>query len=709
MKKQNFKFYCMMAGIFFTAWGCNRPNSKLDYPQARQDAVVDDYYGTMVPDPYRWMENDTTAEVAAWVEAENAVTQKHLAQIPFRNTLKKRFAELMTYERESAPGKKHGKYYYSHHDGVQNQSVLYVKDSLTALGEVLLDPNTLSEDGTVALASTAISKDGKYMAYSISRSGSDWQEIYVMDLNTRQLTQDHIMWCKFSAAQWSGNGFYYSAYDAPEEGKEFSNINEFHKIYYHTLGTPQSEDVLVYENRNFPKRFYSCSVSEDDRCLFVYESGANRGNRLFFKDLTNPDDDFRLIADNDAFSYSFFEAVGDTLYFITNEDAPMYKIVSTTIQQPEKIYWKDLINENKFVMNDCEMINGHIFVTYLQDASDHAYVYDLDGNRLHEVTLPTLGSVSFSGSMNDEEIFYTFSSYTYPATVYAYDLASNTSTLYSAPKVAFTPDDFEVKQVFFPSKDNTMIPMFLIHKKGLVLNGANPVMLYGYGGFNISMTPSFATTRLPFVEQGGVFAIVNLRGGGEYGDEWHVAGTKMQKQNVFDDFIAAAEFLIQEQYTSVGHIGIMGGSNGGLLVGAVVNQRPELYTVALPAVGVMDMLRYHKFTIGWNWASDYGTSEDNEEMFRYLLAYSPIHTVRNDGTKYPAIMVTTADHDDRVVPAHSFKYAATLQAANTGNAPKLIRIETKAGHGAGKPLSKQIEEWADMYAFAMYHLGMQWK
>lgn len=706
---KNVKFYCVMAGTLFSAFACNRQSTAITYPETHQDTVTDTYFGTKVPNPYRWMENDTTPEVEAWVKAENEITQQYLAKIPFRESLKQRFTELMTYERFSAPSKKHGKYYYSHHDGKQNQSVMYVKDSLNAEGELLLDPNTLSEDGTVALNSTAISKDGRYMAYAISRSGSDWQEIFVMDLQTRTLTPDHIMWCKFSAAQWCGNGFYYSAYDAPEEGKEYSNINEYHKIFYHTLGTPQSEDVLVYENRNYPKRFYSCRVSEDDRCLFVYESGANRGNRLFFKDLTKPASDFRLIADNDDYSYSFFEAVGDTLYFITNENAPMYKVVCTTINQPEKSNWKDLIHENEHVMNACKMMNGHIFVTYLQDASDHAYVYDLRGKRLHEVKLPTLGSVSFTGSKDEKEIFYTFSSYTYPATIYKYDLCTNTSTLYNAPKVAFTPEDFEVKQVFFSSKDSTMIPMFLIHKKGLVLNGNNPVMLYGYGGFNISLTPSFATTRLPFIEQGGVFAIVNLRGGGEYGEKWHVAGTKMQKQNVFDDFIAAAEYLIQEQYTSIGHIGIMGGSNGGLLVGAVVNQRPELYTVALPAVGVMDMLRYHKFTIGWNWASDYGTSEDSEEMFRYLFAYSPIHNIQNTGTPYPAIMVTTADHDDRVVPAHSFKYAATLQAANTGNAPKLIRIETKAGHGAGKPLSKQIEEWTDMYAFAMYHLGMTWK
>ena len=700
--------FLAMSGLLLTAVGCGT-SPKLSYPEARKDNVSDNYFGVEVADPYRWMENDTTAEVAAWVKAENQVTQQYLSRIPFREALKQRLTELMTYEQIGAPNKKHGKYYYFRHDGKQNQSVMYVKDSLNAEGEVLLDPNTFSTDGTVALAETSFSKDGRYLAYAISRSGSDWKEIYVMDLSTRELTNDHIEWCKFSGAQWRGNGFYYSAYDAPEAGKEFSNINEYHKIYYHTLGTPQSEDILVYENRNYPKRFYSCRVSDDERYLLIYESGANRGNRMFIHDLQNPSMGFKLIADDDTYDTSCFDLVDGYFYFVTNEGAPKYKIVKAPVEHPEKAYWQDVINEGQHVMKACQMIGGRLFVTYLEDASNHAYIYDLNGQRLQEVTLPTLGSVSFSGNNEEQEVFYTFSSYIYPSTIYRYDIESNQSELYTAPKVAFTPEDYVVEQKFFTSKDGTRVPMFLIHKKGLEKNSKNPIMLYGYGGFNISMTPSFGTTRLPFIEQGGVYAIVNLRGGGEYGDDWHVAGTQMQKQNVFDDFISAAEYLINEQYTSIGHIGIMGGSNGGLLVGAVVNQRPELYTVALPAVGVMDMLRYHKFTIGWNWASDYGTSEDSEEMFRYLLGYSPIHTIRNDGTPYPAILVTTADHDDRVVPAHSFKYAATLQASNTGNAPKLIRIETQAGHGAGKPLSKQIEEWSDMYAFAMYNLGMNWQ
>lgn len=696
-----------MTGLLLTVACGSSP--KLSYPDARTEDVSDLYFGTEVMDPYRWMENDTTAEVAAWVKAENEVTQQYLAKIPFKENLKQRLTDLVTYEKIGAPSKKHGKYYFFRQKGNQNQSVMYVKETLDGEAEVLLDPNTLSEDGTVALAGTSISNDGRYLAYAISRSGSDWREIYVMDLETRTLTDDHIMWCKFSGAQWCGNGFYYSAYDAPEEGKEFSNINEYHKIYYHTLGTPQTEDRLVYENRNYPKRFYSCSVSDDERYLFVYESGADHGDRMFFHDLKKPEDGFRLIAGDAAYMHGFMDVVDGFFYFITNEGTPYYKVVKTPVDKPEQEHWMDVVNEGKHVMNSCDIIGGRLFVTYLEDASDHAYVYDLNGNRLHEVKLPSLGSVSFSGNKEDKEIFYTFSSYIYPPTIYSYDMEQNASALYLAPNVDFVPEDYVVEQQFFTSKDGTKVPMFLIHKKDLERNGENPVMLYGYGGFNISLTPSFATTRLPFIEQGGIYAIVNLRGGGEYGDEWHLAGTQMQKQNVFDDFIGAAEYLIQEKYTGVGHIGIMGGSNGGLLVGAVVNQRPDLYTVALPAVGVMDMLRYHKFTIGWNWASDYGTSEDSEDMFRYLLAYSPLHTIRNDGTPYPAIMVTTADHDDRVVPAHSFKYAATLQACNTGDAPKLIRIETEAGHGAGKPLSKQIEEWTDMYAFAMYHLGMEWK
>jgi prolyl oligopeptidase len=572
---------------------------------------------------------------------------------------------------------------------------------------VLLDPNTLSDDGTVALTGISFSNNGKYMAYTISRSGSDWREIYVLDLSTRQLLDDHIRWAKFSGASWKGDGFFYSAYPAPVAGKEFSNVNENHTGFYHKLGEPQSKDVLAFQNPKEPKRFYSTDVSEDERVQFLFESGAERGNNLFLKDLTKQNASFLALTDDMEYSYYPIEVIGNTIYIFTNYQAPKYRIMTADIAAPKLSDWKELVPEVETVLSGAQVIGGRLILTYDQDASKHAYVFDLDGKQLHEITLPSLGSVGFSGDKDDKETFYSFTSFTYPATIFKYDIEANESELYLAPKVAFTPEDYVTEQVFFPSKDGTRIPMFLTYKKGLKKNRNNPVYLYGYGGFNASLTPGFSTGRLPFIENGGIYAQANLRGGGEYGEDWHQAGTKLNKQNVFDDFIAAAEYLIQEKYTCKEKIAIVGGSNGGLLVGAVVNQRPELFKVAVPQVGVMDMLRYHVFTIGWNWASDYGTSADSEEMFQYLYAYSPIHNIKNDGTRYPAIFVTTADHDDRVVPAHSFKYIATLQAADTGDAPKLIRIETKAGHGGGKPISKVIEETTDTYAFIMYNLGMR--
>ena len=693
-------------GLMSGLCGCNPASEKIQYPAATKQDVTDNYFGTVVADPYRWLEDDTTAVVANWVEAENKVTYAHLSKIPFRERLKQRLTELVDYEKISVPFKKHGKYYYYKNDGLQNQSVLYVKETLDSEPSTLLDPNLLSDDGTVALSGISFSNDGKYLAYTISRSGSDWIEIFVMELATKKLTSDHIVWAKFSGAQWLGNGFFYSRYDAPDEGKEFSNVNERHKIYYHQLGTNQTDDVLIYENRQYPKRFYSAWVDDDEKALFVFESGEGRGNDLFMKDLRKPNASFTRLTNNFDYEYRPVEVVGETVYFYTNYNAPKYRLMKTTLDKPELSYWTDVVAESEQTLNDVSFIGGKMILTYIQDASDHAFVYSTDGKMEHEVRLPTLGSVGFSGDKDDKETFYSFTSFTFPQTIYQYDLEKNQSKQYLAPQVRFNEEDFETKQVFYPSKDGTKIPMFITCKKGLSLNGTNPVLLYGYGGFNISLFPSFSAMRIPFLENGGIYVQANLRGGGEYGEEWHIAGTKLQKQNVFDDFIAAAEYLIQEGYTNPQKIGIAGGSNGGLLVGAVVNQRPELFGVALPAVGVMDMLRYHKFTIGWNWASDYGTSEDSKEMFEYLYGYSPLHNIKNDGTPYPAILITTADHDDRVVPAHSFKYAATLQAAYTGDAPKLIRIETKAGHGAGKPISKIIEENTDVYAFAMFHLGM---
>lgn len=677
----------------------------LSYPEAIKDNTVDTYFGTEVADPYRWLENDTSQATSAWVKAENDITNAYLARIPFRNKLKERLTQLTNYEKIGTPFKKNGKYYFYKNDGLQNQNVLYVKETLDGEAKVLLDPNKLSDDGTVALNGISFSKDGKYMAYAISRSGSDWIEIYVIDLATSELTDDHILWAKFSGASWQGNGFYYSAYDAPTNGKEYSNINENHKVYYHKIGDPQSKDQLIYQNPQYPKRFYSASTDEDEKILFIDESGAGSGNNLSLKDLTKTNSPLIPMTEDYNFIYMPIEVIGNTIYILTNYDAPKYRVMTADINSPNIRNWKELVPENESVLSGAQIIGGKLILTYDKDASNHAYVYALNGEQEHEITLPSLGSVGFSGNKDDKETFYTFTSFTFPGTIYKYDIDKNKSELYLSPKVDFNPEEFVTEQIFYTSKDGTKVPMFLTYKKGLKRDGNNPVFLYGYGGFNVSLNPYFSTMRLPFLENGGIYVQTNLRGGSEYAEEWHQAGIKMNKQNVFDDFISAAEYLISEKYTNKDKIAIVGGSNGGLLIGACVNQRPDLFKVAIPQVGVMDMLRYHKFTIGWNWASDYGTSEDSKEMFEYLYAYSPLHNIKNDGTPYPAIMITTADHDDRVVPAHSFKYAATLQASNTGDAPKLIRIESKAGHGGGKPMSKIIDETADIYAFILYNMG----
>ena len=679
--------------------------SKLTYPITKKDNTVDTYFGVKVADPYRWLENDTTKETAAWVKAQNKVTSSYLEKIPFRNKLKERLTNLTNYEKIGAPFKKNGKYYFYKNDGLQNQSVLYVQNTLDSEPEVFLDPNKLSEDGTVALTGISFSKDGKYFAYTISRSGSDWREVYVMDIATRKLLSDHIQWAKFSGAAWQGDGFYYSAYDAPVAGKEFSNVNENHKIYYHKIGEPQSKDVLVYQNPKYPKRFYTASVSEDQQALFIFESGEGRGNALYMKNLTKADAPIEQLASDFNYEYSPIEVIGNKILFTTNFGAPKSKVMVADINSPKLENWKVLVPESTSVLSGAEVIGGKLVLTYDKDASNHAFVYNTDGKLLHEVKLPSLGSVGFSGDKDEKDAFFIFTSFTFPGAVYKYNVDTNESSLYRAPKVNFNPEDFVTEQVFYPSKDGTKIPMFLTYKKGLKKNGNNPVFLYAYGGFNISLNPSFSTFRIPFLENGGIYAQANLRGGGEYGEEWHIAGTKMHKQNVFDDFISAAEYLIAKKYTSKSKVAIVGGSNGGLLIGACVNQRPDLFKVAIPEVGVMDMLRYHKFTIGWNWASDYGTSEDSKEMFDYLHAYSPLHTFKK-GITYPAIMVTTADHDDRVVPAHSFKYAATLQEASNKKNPALIRIDSKAGHGSGKPISKVIDEQADIYSFIMYNIGI---
>ena len=698
------KTILLLSGIMVMS--CTPQQKKLTYPKAEKVDTVDVYFGTEVADPYRWLENDTSAATAAWVEAENKVTNEYLAQIPFRKQLLERLTNLANYEKIGAPFKKHGKYYFYKNDGLQNQSVLYVQDSLEGEPRVFLDPNKLSDDGTVALTGLSFSHDGKYAAYTISRSGSDWTEIYVLDTATGQLLDDHIEWAKFTGAAWQGDGFYYSAYDAPVKGKEFSNVNENHKVYYHKIGTPQTEDKLIYQNPAYPKRFYYTGTSEDERILFVYESGAGRGNNLFIKDLKKANAPFIQLTTDFDYQYSPIEVIDNNVYIFTNYGAPKNRIMVADINNPKLENWKELIPEMESVLSSAEVIGGKLFLTYDKDASNHAYVYSQKGEHMYEIKLPSLGSVGFSGTKDDKESFFVFTSFTTPGTIYKYDMDKNSYELYRAPKVEFNSDDFVTEQAFFPSKDGIMIPMFLTYKKDLERNGNNPVFLYGYGGFGISLNPGFTTSRIPFLENGGIYAQVNLRGGSEYGEEWHIAGTKMQKQNVFNDFISAAEYLINNKYTNPDKIAIVGGSNGGLLVGACMTQRPDLFKVAIPQVGVMDMLRYHKFTIGWNWASDYGTSEDSQEMFEYLKGYSPLHNLK-PGTKYPATMVTTADHDDRVVPAHSFKFAATLQECNDGTNPTIIRIDSKAGHGAGKPMAKVLEEQADIYGFIMYNLKMK--
>ena len=685
----------------------------IQYPKAEKDGTVDEYFGTRVADPYRWLENDTSAQTKAWVEAENRVTADYLSRIPFRQKLLKRLTQLSNYDVSGAPYKRNGKWYVSRREGLQNQNIIYQMDEADGEQHVFLDPNTLSTDGTVALKGLYFSNNGRWAAYSISRSGSDWQEFYVIDLKTGQQTSDHIEWAKFSGAAWQGDGFYYSAYDAPVKGKEFSNVNEGHKIYYHQIGTPQSEDRLFYQNPAYPKRFYTVSVNEEETMMFLEEGGAEAGINLYVRDFRQKDAQFLQMTNDMAYEYAPVMTDGNSIYLYTNYEAPKGRLMVADLKHPGISDWKEVIGERQETIGSIQAINRQFIITYNKDASDHAYVYTQDGQLRHEVALPSVGSVGFSGKKNEPECFMVFASFTQPNTVYRYDMEKNEYTLYYEPKLAFKTSDYQSEQVFFQSKDGTRIPMFLTYKKNMKTKGAKvkgprPVYLYGYGGFNISLGPSFSASRIPFLEQGGIYAQVTLRGGGEYGEEWHQAGTKMQKQNVFDDFIGAAEWLISEGYTDSEHIAIVGGSNGGLLVGACMTQRPDLFRVAIPQVGVMDMLRYHKFTIGWNWAPDYGTSEDSKEMFEYLRGYSPLHNLKA-GTSYPATLVTTADHDDRVVPAHSFKFAATLQECHKGQNPVLIRIDTKAGHGGGKPLAKVLEEQADIYGFIMQNMGMKMK
>lgn len=688
---------------------CAQHRAHLPYPTTRATNQVDVYHGVSVPDPYRWLEDDNSAETKAWVEAQNRVTFDFLEKIPQRETIKQRLTRLWNYERYGVPFHEGDRYFFSKNDGLQNQSVYYTLRSLAGSPDVLLDPNKLSADGTVALSGLAPSQDGKLLAYGLSGSGSDWQEWKVRDVQTGKDLDDQLKWVKFSDASWTkdGSGFYYSRYDEPTEAAKLTGVNYFHKLYHHRLGTPQSADKLVYHRPDHKDWGFGGEVTDDGRYLIITVSqGTAPQTRVYYQDLTQPDSPVvELLNDFDAL-YEFVDNDGPVFWFRTDLNASRGRLIAIDINQPERAHWRELIPQATETLTGVNALNHSFVCTYLKDAHSQVKVFSLQGAPLHEIELPGIGSAGgFRGKRSDTETFYSFTSYTTPGTVYRYDLVKRASEVFRAPKVDFNPANYETRQVFYSSKNGTRVPMFITHKRGLKLDGNNPTLLYGYGGFNISITPGFSVANLVWMEMGGVYAVPNLRGGGEYGEDWHQAGMKLNKQNVFDDFIAAAEWLIANKYTSSKKLAISGGSNGGLLVGACLTQRPDLFGGCLPAVGVMDMLRFNKFTIGWAWTSDYG-SPDNADEFQALHAYSPLHNIRL-GTKYPATMVTTADHDDRVVPAHSFKFAAALQAAQAGPAPTLIRIETKAGHGAGKPTTKVIEEATDKIAFLVKVLGMK--
>jgi len=683
---------------------CN--SNRVKYPETKKVDVVDNYFGTQVADPYRWLEDDKSPEVAEWVKAQNEVTNNYLNSIPFRGIIKDRLSEIWNYTSTGTPFKKGGRYYFFRKDGLQNQSVLYTMETLTSEPKVLLDPNTFSEDGTVALSTIAPSRDGKYLAYATNDGGSDWQKISVIDLNTGNKLSDDIKWVKFSSIAWHKNGFFYSRYDVAKDGSELSNINKNHKVYYHKIGSSPETDQLIFSNSQYSLRNYVAQVTEDEKYLIIYETESTYGNSIYIKNLSDPKGDFSQLTTGFEFEYSVLDHIKDHLIVLTNYKAPKYKLIKININTLDVGNWRDILPERKDVLSNCALIGGKVVANYIVDAKSKVEVYSLEGEKLSDIELPTLGTIGgISGSMDDSIAFYNFSSFTVPSVVYKYNVETNKSTELFKPDINFNFDDYETKQVFYTSKDGTQVPMFIVHKKGLELNAENPTLLYGYGGFNQSMMPYFSTARLLWLEKGGVFALANLRGGGEYGENWYRAGTKLNKQNVFDDFIAAAEYLIKERYTSPKKLAIQGGSNGGLLIGAVINQRPDLFKVAIPQVGVMDMLRFHKFTIGWAWVNDYGSSEDSIQ-FLNLYRYSPIHNIQS-GVKYPAILVTTADHDDRVVPAHSFKYIATMHEKNRrAKNPALVRIQTRAGHGAGTPTSLMIEEYTDIYSFTFFNMGI---
>lgn len=710
MKRASLIILLAASAVVFGGCKSNMKIKTLPYPTARMDSVVDDYHGVRVADPYRWLEDDNSQQTAEWVAAENAVTSDFMSQIPYREKIKTRLTQLWDYPKEGTPIEVGEYFFFFKNDGLQNQSVLYYQKSLNGAAEIFLDPNALSEDGTVALNTVTFSDDNKYMAYSISASGSDWVEIHVMDIATKTVLPDVIKWVKFSGANWGydSKGFFYSAYGEPVKGGELSAQNQFQKVYYHKLGDAQSNDQLVYEDKEHPLRYFSAEQSHDGKYIFVFGSEGTHGTEVLIKDTATPTSKFRVLLSGFEYDYALVDCVDDKALIYTNNEAPNYRLASLDLKAP-KGELKDVIAENKDnLLQGASSVGGYLIAEYLENAMSKVYQHDMNGTLVREVALPSIGSVGgFDGKKATTQTFFSLTSFTSPATIYKYELKTGAIELLRQPEVNFDPELFTTEQVFFPSKDGTEVSMFIVHRKDIKLNGENPLYLYGYGGFNISLTPSFSPSTIMLLEQGGVYVMVNLRGGGEYGEKWHKGGMLENKQNVFDDFIFAAEYLIEKGYTSEDKLAIAGGSNGGLLVGACMTQRPDLYAVAFPAVGVMDMLRYHKFTIGWGWAVEYGSS-DNAEQFPYIHKYSPLHNIKK-GECYPATLVTTADHDDRVVPAHSFKFAATLQAAQSCDKPVLIRIDTKAGHGAGKPTAKRIEEAADVYSFMFYNTNTKVK
>lgn len=696
-----------MAGTFLM--GCTNENQKIDwkplsvnYPVTEKMDSITTYFGHQVNDPYAWLEDDTSAATEAWVKAQNEVTYGYLNQIPYRDKIKSRYQKLFNYEKVGSPRKEGDYYFLEKNDGLQDQSVIYYRKGKDSEWEVFMDPNTMSEDGTVTVSLLSATKDGKFMTYRYSEAGSDWGEIRIRDVENNTDLDDVLKWVKYTGASWFGNGFFYSRYPEPIEGTELSAANRDHRVYYHALGTTQADDKLIYRNKENDRLYVGVDVSEDQEYLFLYIYEGTENGDIYFKETSNLDADFKpLITGFVAKSY-VVDYVNDRFLLNTNWEAPNNRLVAVDPQNASPDNWVDIIPEEENYLEGVSAGGSKLFAKYLVNATTKIFQFDYDGQGKKAIDLPGPGSAyGFYGYKDETQLFYTFTSFLYPSAIFEYDVITGKSTEYYRAEIDFNPSDYEESQQWFTSKDGTKIPLFIVHKKGLKLDGSNPALLYGYGGFNVSLSPYFSTSRIILLENGGVFALANIRGGGEFGEDWHQQGMKMNKQNVFDDFIAAGEFLIQKGYTSKEKLAIEGGSNGGLLVGACMTQRPDLFKVAFPAVGVMDMLKYHKFTVGYGWTPEYGSSADSEEMFNYLKGYSPLHTLK-DGVNYPATMVTTADHDDRVVPAHSFKFAARLQAANKGNNPVLIRIATKAGHGAGKPTSKIIEEQADKWAFMFY-------